>query len=61
MRTRAIEGAPGLDPVASPFEGLEQFARMIVRIHKVDADKEMRKPGATGNREARKKRSRRTQ
>jgi hypothetical protein len=43
MRPRAIQSVPVLRPEASPFERLEQFARMIVRVPKEEADKESNK------------------
>ena len=45
MRPRAIQGVPGLNPNGSPSERFEQFARMIVRVPKAEADKEMGKSG----------------
>jgi hypothetical protein len=56
MRPRAIRSVPGLSPKASPFERLEQFARMIVRVPKEEADKEAKKLSRkkhvlTGNRQ----------
>jgi hypothetical protein len=44
MRARSIQGVPGLDPNATPFERLEKFARMIAQIPKAEADKETGKP-----------------
>lgn len=45
MRPRAIQDVPGLDSNATPFERLEKFARMIVRIPKAEADKQVDGPG----------------
>ena len=41
MRRRAISGVPGLS--GTPFERLEQFARMILRVSKAESDKESKK------------------
>lgn len=43
MRPRAIQGVPGLDPSASPFKRLEQFARIVVQVPKTEADENMEK------------------
>jgi hypothetical protein len=40
MRPRFIQDVLGLNPnVASPFDRLERFAQMIIRIPKAEADK----------------------
>lgn len=39
MRPRAIQSAPGFDPSASPFERLTLFARLIIRVPKDEAAK----------------------
>lgn len=44
MRPRAIQSVPGLDPNGSPFERLEQFARIIVKVPKAEADKNIEEP-----------------
>ena len=51
MRPRAIQGVPGLNSDASPFERFQQFARMIVSVPKAEADKESMKAadGKNGN------------
>jgi hypothetical protein len=43
MRPCAIQGVPELDSKATPFERFEQFARLIVRVPKAEADKEAEK------------------
>ena len=47
MRPRAIQTVPGLDPNASPFERLKEFARMIIRVPKEEAEKEKRESDLT--------------
>jgi hypothetical protein len=44
MRPRSIQGVPGLDPNGTPFERLRQFAGRIVRISKIEVDKESQQP-----------------
>jgi hypothetical protein len=44
VRPRAIQSVPGLDPHGSPFERFKQFARLIVRIPKDEADENIEKP-----------------
>jgi hypothetical protein len=41
MRPRSIQDVPGLAPNGTPFERLQQFAGRIVRISKVQVDKEI--------------------
>ena len=38
MRPRAIQGVPGLDPNATPFERFERFARLIVAVPKTELE-----------------------
>ena len=45
MRPRAIQSVPGLKPDSSPAERFERFARMIVSVPKVEADREMEQSG----------------
>jgi hypothetical protein len=45
MRLRAIQGVPGLDPNASPFQRFEKFARLIAAVPKSEVEK-MTKNGA---------------
>lgn len=44
MRPRAIQGVPGLDPGASPFERFERFARLIIAVPKSEVEKEIKQP-----------------
>jgi hypothetical protein len=47
MRRRAIEAIPAsLDLNATPFERLQKFAQMILRVPKAEADKETTKTGS---------------
>ena len=40
MRPRLIASVPGLnDPLLTPFERFEKFARMVVSVPKEEADK----------------------
>ena len=55
MRPKLIQGVPGLNPEASPFARLEQFARLIVRIPKSEADKDIGRPSSVRPRVAPKK------
>lgn len=41
MRPRSIQGVPGLDPKASPFERFTQFVKVIAQVSKVEADREV--------------------
>ena len=41
MRPRAILGVPGLDPAGSAFSRFQDFARMIVKVPKAEADKKI--------------------
>lgn len=45
MRPRAITSVPGLKEDSTPSERFERFARMIVSVPKVEADREMEKSG----------------
>jgi len=54
MRPRLISGVPGLKPDSTPFERLEQFARMIVSVPKKEADKETAKAIKASRRRAKK-------
>jgi hypothetical protein len=38
MRGRLITNVPGLNPDGSPFERLQQFARMTLKVSKAEAD-----------------------
>jgi len=59
MRPRAIQSVPGLDPNLSPGERFEQFARMIVRVPKQEADTEREKEeGSKGPTKGRRRRAR---
>jgi len=40
MRPRLIQGVPGLDPNASPFERFQQFTQRMLKVSKVEADME---------------------
>jgi hypothetical protein len=42
MRPRLIDGLPGLDPNASPFERFRQITQRIVKVSKIEADMEAR-------------------
>jgi hypothetical protein len=46
MRPRLIDRVPGLDSGATPFERLQKFAQMIVKVPKAEADKEISKTGS---------------
>jgi hypothetical protein len=46
MRPRAIQGIPGLDPQASPFERFKQFARMIAAVPKSETENGIEKSGS---------------
>lgn len=46
MRARLIQAIPGLDPEANPFERLQQFAGRIVRVSKIEVDKEIINSGS---------------
>jgi hypothetical protein len=39
MRPRSFQSVPGLDPEATPFERLQEFARMIVAVPKSEVEK----------------------
>jgi hypothetical protein len=41
VRPRSIQGVPGLDPKASPFERFTQFVKVIAQVSKVEADREV--------------------
>ena len=43
MRPRAIQGVPGLNSAATPFDRFKQFARMLATVSKTEADKEMKR------------------
>jgi hypothetical protein len=47
MRPRAIQTVPGLDPNASPFERLKEFARMIIRVPKTEVEEERKQETLT--------------
>jgi hypothetical protein len=49
MRPRAIQGVPGLDPCASPFERFKQFARMIAAVPHSETEKQANKSGSAKN------------
>jgi len=49
MRPRAIQGVPGLNPSATPFERFEQFARLIAAVPKSELEKEIKKSGSAKN------------
>jgi hypothetical protein len=47
MRPRAIQSVPGLNPDATPFERLREFARMIVSVPESEiGGKTKKKPGS---------------
>jgi len=46
LRPRSIQGVPRLDPNASPFERLAQFAKMIVAVPKSETEKKIKKSGS---------------
>jgi len=48
MRPRLIQGVPGLDSEASPFERLAQFARMVIAVPKNEVhDNEIKGSGSS--------------
>jgi hypothetical protein len=44
-----IQSVPGLDPNASPFERLAQFAKMIVAVSKTEVENGIKNPGSAKN------------
>jgi hypothetical protein len=49
VRPRAIQGVPGLDPNARPFERFTQFARLIAAVPKTEVEKMTKKSGLAKN------------
>jgi hypothetical protein len=52
VRPRAIQGVPGLNPDASPFDRFQQFARMIAAVPKSEVEKKKIKKSGSAKKDA---------